>query len=129
MANIPNDLKYTRTHEWVRLSGNVAEVGITDFAQSQLSDVTYVELPELHKKVEAGKEVCTVESIKAASDIYAPLSGSIIEVNSALTSNPEVINSDPYGKGWLFKIKIENQSELNNLLSPTAYEAATKASH
>jgi glycine cleavage system H protein len=129
MANIPADLKYTRTHEWVRISGTVAEVGITDFAQNQLSDVTYVELPEVHKKLETGKEACTVESIKAASDIYAPLSGTVIEINSTLSSNPEIVNSDPYGKGWLFKIKIENQSELANLLSANAYEAIVKAGH
>src|SRR3989339_1889759 len=100
MLHNPDDLEYTKTHEWVRIKNGVIEVGITDFAQHQLSDITYVELPELNRHLDAGEEAAVVESIKAASDVYAPIAGTIVEVNEALTNAPEVINSDPFGAGW-----------------------------
>ncbi len=119
----PQDLRYTKTHEWVRIHDQLLEVGITDFAQHQLSDITYVELPELDARFEAGEEVAVVESIKAASDIYAPIAGEIAEVNEALNDAPEVINSDPFGAGWLFRIKPDNIEDVESLLSASAYEA------
>lgn len=124
MANIPNDRRYTGTHEWVRqIDNEIIEVGITDFAQHQLSDITYVELPEAGKHFSAGKEMAVVESIKAAADIYAPISGTIDEVNSSLTDNPGVLNTDPHGAGWLVKIKPDNPQDLNKLMSASDYEA------
>lgn len=123
MANIPDDCKYTGTHEWVRNDDEIMEVGITDFAQHQLSDITYVELPEAGKYFSAGKEMAVVESIKAAADIYTPVSGTIIEINSSLTDNPGVINTDPYKAGWLVKIKPDNPQDLNKLMSAPDYEA------
>lgn len=119
----PQDLRYTKSHEWVRMTDQLAEVGITDFAQQQLSDITYVDLPEIGTRFEAGEEVAVVESIKAASDIYAPISGEIVEVNTALADSPEVINNDPCGGGWLFRIKPDNPDDVESLLTPTAYKA------
>lgn len=123
MANIPGDCKYTGTHEWVRADDEIMEVGITDFAQHQLSDITYVELPEAGKHLSAGKEMAVVESIKAAADVYTPISGTIIEINSSLTDDPGVINTDPYEAGWLVKIKPDNPPDLNKLMSAADYEA------
>ena len=119
---VPREMRYTRTHEWARLDGDVITVGITDFAQQQLSDLTYVELPDAGSQVGAGDEVAVVESVKAASDIYAPCEGVITEVNHALADHPEKINLDPYGEGWLFKIKLENPSEFETLLDADQYE-------
>lgn len=119
----PQDLRYTKSHEWVRMTDQLAEVGITDFAQQQLSDITYVDLPEIGARFETGEEVAVVESIKAASDIYAPISGEIAEVNTALADAPEVINNDPYGNGWLFRIKPDNPDDIETLLTPAAYKA------
>ena len=119
--NVPNNLKYAKTHEWVRVEGNVAVVGITDHAQRELTDIVYVEVPEVGVRVEAGKECTVVESVKAASDIYAPVSGDIVAVNEELSSAPELINQDPFGKGWLFKIQMSDVGELNDLLSPSDY--------
>ena len=119
----PQDLRYTKTHEWVRVHDQLVEVGITDFAQHQLSDITYVDLPEPDARFEAGEEVAVVESIKAASDIYAPVAGEIAEVNAALADAPEVINSDPFGAGWLFRIKPDNLDDAEALLTAAAYEA------
>lgn len=120
--SVPRELRYTRTHEWARLAGGVLTVGITDFAQHQLSDLTYVELPEAGDEVGAGDEVAVVESVKAASDIYAPCDGVITEVNAALPDRPEVINRDPYGEGWLFKMRPASAAEFETLLDPDQYE-------
>lgn len=123
MANIPNDRKYTKTHEWARANDDLIEIGITDFAQHQLSDITYVELPEAGGHFPAGKEMAVVESIKAAADVYAPVSGIITEVNASLADNPGVLNTDPHGAGWLVKIKPDNPQDLNKLMSASDYEA------
>lgn len=123
--NYPSELKYTKTHEWVRLEGDVAVVGITDFAQDALGDVVFVDLPQTGKAVEAGSAVAVVESVKTASDIYAPLSGEIIEVNSALSDKPELINQSPYAEGWLFKMKV-NPADVNGLLSAAEYQVAAE---
>lgn len=119
---VPADLYYAKTHEWVRLDDDVAVVGITDFAQSQLSDVTFVELPDVDTEVAAGDEVAVVESVKAASDIYAPVPGTIIEVNSALEDAPEAINEEPYEGGWLFKMKLRKEEDVDNLMSAEEYQ-------
>lgn len=123
MADIPDDRKYTKTHEWARLDEDTIEVGITDFAQHQLSDITYVELPPIGKTFSAGTEMAVVESIKAAADVYAPVSGTIVEINSSLADNPGVLNTDPYDAGWLIKIKPDNPKELEGLMSAAEYEA------
>lgn len=117
---IPKDLLYAKSHEWALIEGDVATVGITQFAQEQLGDLTYVELPEVGDTFEAGNEMGTVESVKAASEIYAPVSGEVIEVNAALADAPETVNQDPYGEGWLLKFKISSDPE--NLLSADEYE-------
>jgi glycine cleavage system H protein len=119
----PRDLRYTKTHEWVRWNGKVATVGITDFAQDQLSDLTYVELPTEGDSFSAQEEVAVVESVKAASDVYAPVSGTITAVNKALLEKPELINTDPYGEGWIFKMTVDDVSELESLLDADQYEA------
>ena len=119
--NVPKNLKYSKTHEWVRVEGNVAIVGVTDHAQEELTDIVYVETPGVGTQVEAAKGCAVVESVKAASDIYAPVSGEITEANEELSEAPELVNEDPYGKGWLFKIKMNDPAELNDLLSPDDY--------
>jgi len=122
MSNTPTELKYAATHEWVRLMGDdLIEVGLTDYAQESLGDVVYVELPEVGSSVSAAQKCCAVESVKAASDIYAPLSGEIIEVNLALDENPELINQGPYDKGWMFRIRCADVSDLDRLLSSDSY--------
>jgi glycine cleavage system H protein len=118
----PQNLRFTKSHEWVKMSGKIATVGITDFAQDQLSDLTYVELPTVGDSFSAQEEVATVESVKAASDVYAPISGTIVEVNKALINKPELINSDPYGDGWIFKLQPDDPSELETLLDYDQYE-------
>ena len=123
MAKIPSDLKYAKTHEWVRVSGAVATVGITDHAQHELTDVVFVELPEVGRKIKAGEACAVVESVKTASDIYSPLTGEIAEVNKAVVEDPALANSDPYDDGWFFKIKLGNAAELEGLLSPEQYGA------
>lgn len=120
--NVPKDLKYTKTHEWVQLDDDSVIIGITDFAQSQLSDLTYVELPQAGDHIEAEEEVAVLESVKAASDIYAPISGTIVEVNDALDSSPELINTDPYGEGWLLRVTPDNVADLDQLLDADQYE-------
>ena len=122
MSNVPSDLKYAKSHEWVRVSGDTATVGITDHAQHELTDIVFVELPEVGCKVKAGDGCAVVESVKTASDIYAPVSGEIIEKNKAVVDDPALVNSEPYGDGWFFKIKLSNPAELNVLLSPEAYK-------
>ena len=123
MTNIPSDLRYARTHEWVRASGDTATVGITDHAQHELTDVVFVELPAVGAQVKAGEACAVVESVKTASDIYSPLSGQIVEINQAAADNPALVNNEPYGGGWFYKIKLSNPEELNHLLSPEAYTA------
>jgi glycine cleavage system H protein len=115
-------VKYTSEHEWVRIDGDEAVVGITDYAQTQLGDVVYVELPERGRKLEKGKEAGTVESVKAASEVYAPLSGEVIDANAALGDEPAKVNTDPMGAGWFFKLKLSNPAELDGLLDEAAYE-------
>ena len=118
---IDDELLYTESDEWVRVDGDTATVGVTDYAQKKLKDIVGVELPEPGDHVSRGDSVAVVESIKAAADVYAPLTGEITEVNEELYDAPEIINQDPYGQGWLFKIKIENKEELDNLLNHEAY--------
>jgi glycine cleavage system H protein len=116
-----SELRYTKEHEWARVEGDVAIVGISDYAQEQLGDVVYIELPEVGQKVERAAEAAVVESVKAASEIYAPLSGEVIEVNEALADEPEIVNADALGNGWLFKVKFSNASEIEKLMDETAY--------
>lgn len=123
MTHVPPDLKYAKTHEWVRLSGDTAVVGITDHAQHELTDVVFVELPTMGRQVKAGEACAVVESVKTASDIYSPVSGDIVAVNKAVEDNPALVNTEPYGGGWFYKIKLSDPSELNNLLSPESYTA------
>jgi glycine cleavage system H protein len=124
----PANYRYTKEHEWVDVKDGVAKVGITDYAQGELGDVVFVELPAVGKKLEAGKSLGTVESVKAVSEIYAPASGEVLEANAELASKPEMINSDPHGAAWLVKIKLSNPGELEKLMDGPAYEAyvATK---
>ena len=121
MSNIPSDLKYTKSHEWVRVSGNIATVGITDHAQRELTDIVFVELPVAGRKVKAGDACAVVESVKTASDIYSPVSGEIMELNKPVTDKPDLVNTEPYAGGWFFKIKLSNPAELNALLTPENY--------
>src|SRR5438552_11964630 len=123
MSNIPADLRYAKSHEWARVSGNVATVGITDHAQHELTDVVFVELPPAGRKIKAGESCAVVESVKTASDIYSPVSGEILESNKAAVDNPALVNSDPYAAGWFFKIQLSNPAELEQLLGPEQYRA------
>ena len=123
MSNVPSDLKYAKSHEWVRVAGDVATVGITDHAQHELTDVVFVELPESGRKVKAGEACAVVESVKTARDIYSPVSGEIIEVNKTVADNPALVNTDPYNGGWFYKIRLSDAAELNSLLAPDAYKA------
>jgi glycine cleavage system H protein len=119
----PSDLRYTKEHEWVRLQGGVATVGITDYAQHELGDVVYVELPKVGAKLKAGQSLGTVESVKAVSEIYCPVGGEVTEVNSALGPNPETINKDPHGEAWLIKLKVDDASAVSGLMDAAAYQA------
>ena len=119
--NIPEDLLYAKTHEWLRLSGASATIGITDHAQHELTDVVYVELPAVGTHVAAGQQICVVESVKAASDIYSPASGTVESVNDALTSDPSLLNTDPYDKGWIFTLRLDADADLSALKQPAAY--------
>lgn len=123
MIHVPSDLKYAKSHEWVRVSDNSAVVGITDHAQHELTDIVFVELPEVGRMLKAGEACAVVESVKTASDIYSPLSGEIIEVNKAVVDNPALVNAEPHGGGWFFKIKLSNAAELVGLLTPDQYSA------
>ena len=114
-------MKYAKSHEWVRVTGDVATVGITDHAQHELTDVVFVELPEVGRKIKAGDACAVVESVKTASDIYSPVSGEVTEVNKAVVDDPALANSEPYANGWFFKIKLSNPSELDALLGPDQY--------
>jgi glycine cleavage system H protein len=122
-------LKYTRDHEWVRVEGDVAVIGITDYAQTQLGDVVYVELPELGRRVAQGKETAVVESVKAASEVYAPISGEVIGVNDALSGEPGKVNADPLGEGWFLKLRIADAKELDGLMDEAAYNAFVEGLH
>jgi glycine cleavage system H protein len=119
----PSDYRYTKEHEWMRVEGDVATVGITDYAQHELGDVVYVELPKPGAKLNAGQSFGTVESVKAVSDIYAPVAGEVTEVNSSLSETPEAINKDPHGKAWLIKLKLADSSAVGKLMNAAAYEA------
>ena len=127
MANIPADLRYTKEHEWAKLEGDKARVGITAFAQEQLGDVVFVELPKVGAKVTAMKTFGVVESVKAVSDLFAPLSGEVVEANTELTKKPETVNSDPYGEGWMIVIKLSNPKEMDGLMSAADYEKLVAA--
>ena len=123
MSNIPTDLRYASTHEWVRPEGDgVFTVGITEHAQELLGDMVFVELPDVGDQVSTGDDVAVAESVKAASDVYAPISGEVVAVNEELEDSPELVNSDPYGDGWLFKIKADDAAEVDGLLDPEGYE-------
>src|SRR5512140_310889 len=117
MANVPSELKYAKTHEWVRVAGDVATVGITDHAQHELTDLVFVELPEVGRKVKAGDACAVVESVKTANDIYSPVSGEVTAVNTLIVADPALVNSEPYATGWFYKIKLSTPAELNALLS------------
>jgi len=119
--NVPDDLLYTETHEWVRLDGETACVGITDHAQEELTDIVFVEAPKVGTAVTVGQAVAVVESVKAASDIYAPIGGTVTETNPALETDPGLVNRDPYGEGWLFRVKVEAGEQLEHLKEPTQY--------
>jgi glycine cleavage system H protein len=122
MSQIPSDLKYAKSHEWVRVSGDTATIGISDHAQAELTDVVFVELPAADRTVKAGEACAVVESVKTASDIYSPVSGEIVELNQPVADNPSLVNTEPYAGGWFFKIKLANPAEVNALLSPEDYK-------
>ena len=122
-ANIPDQLKYAKTHEWVRVEGDTAWVGITDHAQAELTELVFVELPEAGRTVSAGQPCAVVESVKTASDIYAPLSGEVIEVNQALTDDPGKVNADAFGEGWFFKLRMSAPPELDSLMDAASYQS------
>ena len=123
MSNeVRDNLKYTETHEWLKIKDNKAIVGITDHAQSELTDIVFVELPQIGKKVKKGDELCIVESVKSVSEIYSPISGKITKVNNQLDDAPETINSSPYDDGWLVELEVENKSEIDKLLNPESYK-------
>lgn len=122
MSDIPADLKYIETHQWVRVSDDgTATVGITDFAQEQLGDVVYVGVPDVGTTVNGGEEAGVAESVKSASDVFSPVTGEVVEVNEALEDEPEKVNDDPYGDGWLFKVRLADKGELDGLMDPAAY--------
>ena len=121
--NVPSDLRYAKTHEWIRVEGDIVTVGITDHAQNELTDIVYAEPPKVGAEVKAGATAAVVESVKAASDIYSPLSGTVTEVNAELSGNPALLNTDPFGQGWIYKMKSSDSVEINALLTPEAYSA------
>jgi glycine cleavage system H protein len=122
--NAPSDIKYTKTHEWVRAEGDVATVGITDHAQSELGDIVFVELPEVGRVLSQGDTFGTVESVKTVSDVYSPVSGEVVETNPALGAQSELVNTDPYGGGWMVKLKLSDPGQLGGLLGADAYNAS-----
>lgn len=124
--NIPNELKYTKEHEWARLEGDVVTVGITDFAQGELGDIVFVELPEVGRTLAAGESFGVAESVKTVSDLYAPVAGEVVEVNDGLNDAPEGVNKDPYGAGWMVKIKVTDSAAVNALLDASAYSSLVK---
>ena len=124
--NVPDELRYSSDHEWIRVEGDKVRVGITDYAQDALGDVVFVQLPDLDQDVEAGTSIAEVESTKSVSDIYAPLSGRVVEVNADLEGTPETLNSDPYGDGWIFVLQVADAGAVNDLLDAAAYRALTE---
>lgn len=122
----PAELKYTKEHEWIKIEGNIGTVGITDFAQDQLGDVVFVELPAIGRELKAHEQFGVVESVKTVSDLYIPVAGKVVEVNTALDASPELVNSGTYTEGWMVKIELANPSDVNDLLDAAAYEAYTK---
>ena len=121
--NVPADLRYAKTHEWIRVEGDTVTVGITDHAQAELTDIVYAEPPKVGAEVKAGATAAVVESVKAASDIYSPLSGTVTKVNADLSGNPALLNTDPFGQGWIYKMKASSPAEVEALLTPEAYTA------
>ena len=119
--NLPADLKYTKEHEWAKIEGNIATIGVTDFAQSELGDIAWLEMPSVGDETKIGKAFGTIEAVKTVEDLFAPLSGKIIEINSELLDSPEFVNEDPYGKGWIVKLELSDESEIAKLLSPDDY--------
>lgn len=128
MSNIPAELRYTKTHEWVQLNDDgSATIGISDHAQGLLGDLVYVELPEIGAEAKPGVEIGVVESVKAASDVYSPVSGEVVEINEELSANPELVNQDPYGAGWLFRVMLDDEDEVRDLLDADAYDSVVEA--
>jgi glycine cleavage system H protein len=127
MANVPEDLHYSKDHEWVRVEGGEAIIGITDYAQNSLGDVVYVELPKSGDEFAANEPFVSVESVKSVSEVITPIAGTIVKINEALAEEPEVVNSDPYGNGWMIRIKMSNPGEVDSLLTAAEYEDFTKA--
>ncbi len=121
--NVPDDLLYTESHEWIKREGNNIRIGITDHAQAELTDVVYVELPKNDRQVNAKEAIAVVESVKAASDIYAPVKGTVVEANKALETNPALVNTDPFGEGWIYVLKVDNADDLKSLKDAAAYKA------
>ena len=121
--NIPNNLKYTKEHEWILVEGNVGTIGVTDYAQGELGDVVYVDIDPALSEIKKGESIGTIEAVKTVSDIYAPFSGKVVELNEEIKDSPELVNSDPYGKGWMLKVEISDSSELADLLDEAAYQA------
>jgi glycine cleavage system H protein len=126
-VTVPNDLRYTRDHEWLRLDGEEATVGITAYAADQLGDIVFVELPDAGRELDQARPFGVVESVKAVSDLFAPISGEVVAINAALAAGPELVNSDPYGDGWMIKVKVTDASQLDDLLDGEAYDALVAA--
>lgn len=126
MSQIPAGLKYTKEHEWIKVEGNIGTIGITAFAQDQLGDVVFVEVPAVGRVLKAHEQFGVVESVKTVSDLYSPVAGKVVEVNGALEGTPELVNSDPYGEGWMIKVELSNPADVDALLDAAAYEAFTK---
>jgi len=127
MANVPEDLHYSKDHEWVRVDGDQAIIGITDYAQNSLGDVVYVELPKANDEFAANEAFGSVESVKAVSEVFTPIAGVVVKINEALADEPEIVNSDPYGNGWMIRLKMSNPGEVDSLLTAAEYEDFTKA--
>ena len=127
MTKVPSDLRYAKTHEWIRIAGEYATIGITDHAQHELTDVVFVELPPKGRKLKAGESCAVVESVKTASDIYTPVSGEVTAINDAVVANPALVNTDPYGEGWFFKVKMSNPQEAQSLLGAEDYSKQVNA--
>jgi glycine cleavage system H protein len=127
MANVPEDLHYSKDHEWVKVDGDEAIIGITDYAQNSLGDVVYVELPKAGEEFASNESFGSVESVKAVSEVFTPVAGAVVKMNESLAEEPETVNSDPYGKGWMIRVKMSNSSEVDSLLTAAEYEDFTKA--
>ena len=127
MANVPAELKYTREHEWAKVDGDRARIGITAFAQEQLGDVVFVELPDIGRTLGAGEPFGSIESVKAVSEVFTPVAGAVVKINESLADEPEKVNSDPYGEGWMIRVKMANAGEVDSLLTAAEYEDFTKA--